>query len=272
MIRNNRIPVLLFSVPLILLLGTASLIGLLHPQIYSRETPDWLAQSVGQDAVDLFLVLPVLSLASLYTYRKERLAVPLWGGSLLYLIYTFTIYCFNVHFNQLFIVYWLTLGFSFYGFVYFMYNQQGHAVIKGLTSRLAIRVTGIYLLVIASLFYLLWMSEILPALRGGYIPKSLVEAGLFTNPVQVIDLSVFLPAIFIVGVLLLREHPLGFTLAPVLLTFFVLMDFTIAVIMVVQSSKGLEDISMLITSMAALTLISIGLLLWYLKESVQTTN
>jgi hypothetical protein len=48
-------------------------------------------------------------------------------------------------------------------------------------------------------------------------PKALRDTGRITNPVHVLDLSLFLPALAIAGVLLWRRRALGYCLAPVLL-------------------------------------------------------
>lgn len=44
-----------------------------------------------------------------------------------------------------------------------------------------------------------------------------MDTGLATNPVHVLDLAIFLPAMALAGVLLARRHASGFGLAPVVL-------------------------------------------------------
>jgi len=58
------------------------------------------------------------------------------------------------------------------------------------------------------------MAEIVPALIYNTIPNSVVETGLITNAVHVIDLSIVLPGIFITGISLLLGKSSGFILAP----------------------------------------------------------
>jgi len=267
MTRIRRNLVLILTLPLAALVAVASLGGLLSPNVYAQESSDWTAQAVAQDAVDLFLVVPILTIASLFVFRQERLAEPVWGGSLLYLIYTFIIYGFSVHFNVLFLVYIAVLGLSAYGFIYFMILQHHQPAIKGLIDQRPAKVIGIYFLVIAVLFYGLWLAEIIPANVGGYTPATVETAGLFTNPVQVIDLAFFLPGIFIIGILLLRQHRLGMILTPVLLVFFVLMDITITVILVVQYTRlgTINPVVMII--MSTLAVVSGTMLTWLLKKS-----
>jgi len=255
-----------FTFSLAVLLATVSLAGLLRPELYSKETADWLAQSTAQDAVDFFLLLPVLMVSGLYFYRGERLAEPIWGGTLLYLLYTFIIYCFAVHFNALFLLYVAILGITAYGFLYFVRWQFRRPFITALASGRPARVIGIYFQIVAVLFYVIWLADIIPAISKGFTPPTLVAAGLITNPVHVLDLAIFLPGVFIVGRLLTRQHPLGLLCTPVLLVFFVLMDITITVIFVAQQSAGAPINVPGVVLMSLMALFSLMGLVWMLKS------
>jgi len=61
---------------------------------------------------------------------------------------------------------------------------------------------------------LLWLSEDVPALLAGGVPQSVRDMALPTNPVHVLDLAFFLPAVITIGVQLLRRRPFAFTVAP----------------------------------------------------------
>jgi len=76
-------------------------------------------QTFEQNIIDLLFVAPSLIISGVFAARKNRNAFRIWSGVVLYLTYTFTIYCFDVHFNKLFLVYCLGLGFSFYSLVFF---------------------------------------------------------------------------------------------------------------------------------------------------------
>jgi len=265
--KNSDAYILMLSLPLAALVIFSSAIGIFTHDFYARETINWQVQSLGQDRIDLFLIAPILIISSLLAYRNNRSMNFAWGGVLIYLIYTYSIFCFSVHFNRLFIVYCLILGLSFYAFIYFAYTQLLNAIQIDFSNKLLLRkVVGIYFIVISSTFYLLWLSEIIPAGIQNSSPKNLLDSGLFTNPVHVIDLSVFLPGIFIVGVLMLRGTQLGILLTPVTLTFFVLMDFTIGLLIMDMKERGLEGSSGIAFLMAILGVISLFFLMWHLKE------
>ena len=105
--QNKNILILSFLLAALIIF--ASSFGLLSKQIYSRETLNWTVQAVAQDSIDLFILTPLLLLSSFYIYNRNKIALLIWSGILLYLIYTFIIYCFAVHFNSLFLFYCLTL-------------------------------------------------------------------------------------------------------------------------------------------------------------------
>jgi hypothetical protein len=267
---KNRI-VLILSLPLTALLIIVSYIGLFTPDFYSVETLNWQAQSLGQDMFDLFFIAPCLIVTSVLAYRNNRIAFIIWGGVVLYLTYTFVLYCFDVHFNKLFVPYCLCLGLSFYALIYFLFTAyKGNA--GKFENKFINRLIGFYFIFIALMFYMLWLSEIIPATIHKTIPKSVSDAGLFTNGVQVIDLAIILPAIFISGVFLLKKMPFGFILTPIILTFFVLMDISIGMLSVVMNQKGLDSDIMLTAIMGILALISLVLLILYFRSYKAVIN
>jgi len=254
------------SVPLIILVVGVSAVGFFYPEIYKAATPNWLAQSVGQDAVDLFLVVPVLIVGTVLSFASNRIAVYLWLGTLLYLVYTFLIYCFTVQFNPLFIPYCLILGISFFSVVWFFSSDKKE--FYGSVTNKILGVVGVYFIVVAVVFYALWLAEVLPATIKNETPVSILEAGLITNPVHVIDLSLFLPATFMIGVMALRRAKLSTILVPVLLTFFILMDVTIAALSVLMASRNVGGSNVVAAAMAGMTLLSVFLLVRFVREEV----
>ena len=267
--RSNTI--LALSLPLAALIIVASSFGLLTTGFYTKETPDWAAQSIGQDIIDLFLVTPALIITTLFVRRKSKTAMMLWAGINLYLVYTFIIYCFDVHFNKLFLVYSFALGLSFYSFAYFLLSLVKEKITDWFDEKIPSRFIGIYFLLIPLMFYFLWLSEILPAIINNETPKSLKETGLFTNPVHVIDLSVFLPGLFLIGILLIKRKNIGLLLAPVVLTFFIIMDITIAGLIVVMKMRGIKSDYIVTIVMSSLAVLSAVLLIVCLRSIKKST-
>lgn len=241
-------------------------VSLLHHDFYKLETKNWQVQATGQDLINILVIVPSLLCTAWFSLKDKAWASLVKPGIFLYLAYTFTIYCFDIHFNQLFLSYCLILGLSFYLLVYYIVSHW-HLIWQSSGKTLASKTTAIYFLIMAVLFYALWLSEIIPALSKGNLPQSLAKTGLFTNGIQVIDLALFLPGVFITGVLLLKKSRLGVLFAPVILTFFILMDITIAVLTAVLYLKGIESDLSVMVMMGLLDVFSFVLLVWFLSEN-----
>jgi len=267
--RNNDPAILWLSFSLAILVAVSAFVGLSSPGFYARETPNWQAQSEGQDMADLFLVTPALLLTAIGAYLKRKGALLAWAGVLVYLLYTFLIYCFAVHFNQLFLLYCFALGLSFYSLLWFIYTQMKEPGRVSLFSAVPRRLTSVYLFVLPVLFYFLWLSEIVPALVNKEVPLSVVQTGLPTNAVHVIDLAVVLPGIFISGIFLWKKKRIGYIMAPVLLTFFILMDLTIGGLVLVMKGKGVDAEMVLAGVMGGLALLSAVILAVYIRKMKQ---
>jgi len=266
MIRPKRSFILASSIVLACLVILTSCAGIFIPDFYSKETANWQVQSVGQDLIDLLIVFPSLIVTAIFAYRKNNFFILLWAGVIVYLIYTFLIYCFSLHFNRLFIVYCFILGLSVYSFIYFLFSQLKQTATMEVKNPIPAKVSGIYFLIISFVFYFLWLSEIIPSILHNKTPKSVFETGLLTNPVHVIDLSVVLPGICITGILIMRKKYWGYVFAPIILSFFILMNITIGGLAVIMKIKGLQNYLSVAIVMIILFLWSGFLLVQYLKN------
>jgi tRNA-Thr(GGU) m(6)t(6)A37 methyltransferase TsaA len=226
------------SLALAVLAIAASAIGLFWKPLYARETLPWLAQLRGADAVTLFLIVPVLLVSAALAHRGSLAARAVWQGTLLLFLYNYAIFAFAVRFNPLFPVYCGILGLSFYS-LHASFLSSAPQVMVDRCPRAPVRATAVTFFLFAFVFAALALGEIVPAIAAGRAPASVTECGLLVNPVHVLDLSFFLPAFVIVGILLLRRRPLAFVLAPALMAFGLLMAATIAGLIVAAARMGL---------------------------------
>jgi len=128
---------------------------------------------------------------------------------------------------------------------------------------------GWFLIITAVFFGFLWLSEDVPALLAGRMPQSVTDMALPTNPVHVLDLAFFLPAVIATGVLLLRGKPLAHTVAPSMIVFLVLTGVPILLTPVVQAMRGQAAAWGVVVPIGTLTLALIALLTW-LMSSIRT--
>jgi len=251
------------TVLLAVLISAVSLVGMFSNGFYAKESFNWQIQALGQDEIDLFIITPLLLITGINFSKNNKISSLLWAGTLLYLVYTFAIYCFDVHFNYLFPVYCVILGLSFYSFLWVIYKLAGYPPKFHAKGMHLVRVNGIYFIMLSVVFYLLWLSEIGKAIFLSTIPDSVAKSGLPTNPVHVIDISIFLPAMFLTGIFVLKRKPMAFVFANILLCFFLLMDITIAWLSVKMNHAGLTSgprvtIMMIIVAFASLVLFIIN--------------
>lgn len=232
--------VLSLSLPLAIFLAFTSAVGIWCPEVYAVATPNWSLQTIGQDAVDLFLIVPVLLVSAVLLLNGSRLALSIWAGTNIYIVYTFVIYCLDVKFNSLFLLYCLILSLASFSCAAFFYKVARDTEIIQVTSTVR-KLVGWFFIGVSVLFYFTWLSDIVPALIAGGIPSDIVATGLITNPVHVLDLSIILPLVFVVGVLTLKGRSFWLSLAGPLLTLFVLMDITIASLAIVLFRNGIEE-------------------------------
>lgn len=218
-----RLPAFL-SFPLAAILGVCAAGGIAVPAVYAREHPFWAAQGPGQDWVDLLLGAPLLAVASYRTLRRSRAFTLVLAGALAYTLYSLVLYAFFMHFGPLFLAYTWGLGLAFYAFVILVGDLRADSAKKWFTVDAPATFAGVVAVVLGCAFYALWLAEVLPALTSGATLQSAVDSGLTTNPVQVLDLGVVLPALIVVGVSLVRRRPLGYWLAPTMLGFSIVMD------------------------------------------------
>ena len=214
----------MLAFPLAALLAVAALGGIVAPEVYAREHPHWAAQGLGQDWVDLILVAPLLALAARSTLRGSRVAVIVLSGVLTYLLYSMVLYAFFMHFGPLFLVYTAALGLSFYAWVSLMHTLQADEVRGWFEADAPVRPAGAVSVLLGALYGMRWLAEVVPALAGGTRLASAEGSGLITNPIQVLDLGIVLPAFIAGGLALMRRRPFGYWLAPTMLVFAVVMD------------------------------------------------
>lgn len=263
------------SVATALLAAAGSVVGLLEPElIYGRETPVLFSTAIAQDLANLFLVAPVMLVLTVRASRGSRRSWLCLIGFLAFTAYNYAIYAFSIHFGPLFLVWVAVLGLSIFaaaGSAAALYRQGTG---KGSASP-PMRLPAWFLIAVAGLFALLWLSEIVPDLLAGRPSTGATTWDIPTNPVHVLDLALFLPAICATGVLLLRRHRIGYASAPGSLVFIGLTSLPILVTPFVVQARGGEPGWVIMAPMgiiAAATLIVLWRLLHAMRPGPAATQ
>ena len=198
--------IIIWSLVISALVTVASLLGLYDPNIYGEETRNWATQAKGQDIGNLIAVITLLVSGYLH-YKGSYKAALVWLGTLLYLIYAYIVYSMAVHINGLFLVYVTVLGLSTFALTFSVNSLRANE--KKLEGGSSLKFASYTLISIGVLFSFLWLSELVPALVSGKVPQSIIDAGLWVNPIHVIDLAVVLPAFIMTGYMALKGKKAG---------------------------------------------------------------
>ena len=257
------------TIPTAILLAIAAASGIFISGLY-RDAPGLVAQAIGQDAITLIIALPALAIAAFLTNRGSQRARLICLGVLIYVAYTYASYAFGIRFNSLFLIYIALLGCATYALIGGLVTTDWAGIKAGFTERTPVRAVSIFLLVIAGLFYLMWLSEAVPASLTGIPPQSVKEDGTPTNVIHVLDMAWLLPALVITAVSLWRKKPIGYALAAALLANLAFLALAILAMIVFQVRGGEPVVPPLVVIFIALFAVSIGMLIWYLRGMVST--
>ncbi len=197
-----RAPWLLLSVPAALLAIVGSIAGITVDSVYAQETENWAAQATGQDIANL-VVFPAMLVAAALAWRGSLRAYLVWTGLLAASTYTYVIYAFDVHWGRLFLLDVAVLGLSAWSLMGGLVALDTEELKRRFQPSAPTRAAAVTLIAIAAVFLLLWLSIEVPAAVAGEPADELADVGLFTNPVHVLDLALFLPAALVAGGMLL---------------------------------------------------------------------
>jgi hypothetical protein len=212
------------------LIVASSVLGIFDSITYSRYTSSLASQARAQDALDIIAVAVFLVGGYLLSKGSVR-GFELWTGALLFLIYAFVIYAFGSPFNDLFLLYVAILGLVVYTFIGGVLRLDFERVkeIAPMGRRTRV-VLGLLLVILGVSFYFVWLKEDVPALLSGTVPSSVTAAGEVVNPVHVLDMALYLPALIVTGVSLLKNKSVGHTFGVPLLIFSILTFAAIGLI------------------------------------------
>ena len=155
------------SVPIAGLAMAASLGGVFAESTYAAEAPNWAAQAVGQDAINVLLAYPALLLLAWLAGRGSLRAFLAWLGVVGYSAYSYVLYAGFLHFSGWFLVYVAVLGLSVFAVIGGVAVLDQGTVAAAFSSRTPTRLAGGLLVGLGALFSLLWLSEIVPAAAAG---------------------------------------------------------------------------------------------------------
>jgi hypothetical protein len=254
----------------LLLAAVAALAGLLMTGLY-RDTAEGIRQARATDLVTLIGAVPALALG-LFRARAGSIAGRLIAiAALGYLAYSYAIYAFSVVIDPLTPVHIAILGLATWSLVLTLFGLDDATVQLASSFRPWRRTAGGFLIAVAGLFALLWLSQIAGAITSGRLPAAVSNLGLPTSPVYSLDLAFAVPLMTVAGVWLIRRDRRGPGAAMAGLAFLLILGLSVLAIFAFEAAAAVAVEATPIVIFGAVTATAAILLAVGLTSSARET-
>jgi hypothetical protein len=255
----------------LLLAAVAAAAGLFVSGLY-RDTEEGIRQARATDLVTLLGAVPALALG-LWRARAGSAGGRLVAvGALAYLAYSYAIYAFSVVIDPLTPVHIAILGLATWSLVLAALGLDAATIDRASRFRLPRRATGGFLIVVAALFAMLWLSQIAGAITSGHLPTAISDLNLPTSPVFSLDLAFAVPLIAVAGAWLIRRDHRGPASAVAGLAFLVILGLSVLAIFAFEAAAGIAVEAPPVVIFGAVTATAAALLGLALTSSARETS
>jgi len=205
--------------------------------LYRDETLKLGPQARGQDAVTLFLIIPLL-IFSFFSARKGSLKGQLLlTGTLGYFMYTYTMYTF-ISYNPLYLLYIVLMTISLYAFILAIMSFNMKELGSAFNNQLPIRFIAGFQIFSAFGLGMRWLSDLISALINDTVP---LELDHYTSiAVYSMDLGLVVPTFIVAAVLLIQRKPFGYLLTSLMIIKSVSMWLALTGMTVAASFVGVK--------------------------------
>ena len=159
---------------------------------------------------------------------------------------------------------------SFYSVLYFLAKAEDNPV-HGRFRRSLLNIAGMFFILIALSFAGLWLKQDIRVDVLREPDAGLARLGLPTNPVHVLDLSIVLPGLVIIGVLNIRNKALGRLLSVPALVFCLLMSLGVGWLVYASQLAGYNVSTTITFAMCGVSLGALYLLSRFILRSREET-
>jgi hypothetical protein len=204
--------------------------------LYEYDTLFIGAGFKGQDAVALFLGVPLLVISIVLYQRGSVSGQLLLTGTLGYFLYLYASMALGASYNRLFLFYIAIFSASLFAFIQVFSAVNLDLVASQIPAGLPRRGLAIFMFAAGLVTLVVWGSPLVVALIKGGPPDRMDS--YTTMVTYALDLAIITPATFLCAVLVLRGDPLGVVIAAPLLTLIVLLAPQIILSTIFQKSAG----------------------------------
>ncbi len=180
--------------------------------LYYWDTVSSAAQMQANDAITLFLALPLLGVSFRLTQKGSLRGRLLLTGTLGFILYTYITMSFGAAYNPFFLIYVALFSLSLFAFVLSMMSFDVDALPARFSQKLPRKWIAGLLFFAAAFLSLAWLGRIAQTFTPGAVPALENTTSMF---IQAMDLGIVVPVCVLSAVLLLRRSPWGYLLASV---------------------------------------------------------
>lgn len=180
--------------------------------LYYWDTVSSAAQMQANDAITLFLALPLLGVSFRLTQKGSLRGRLLLTGTLGFILYTYITMSFGAAYNPFFLIYVALFSLSLFAFVLSMMSFDVDPLPARFSQKLPRKWIAGLLFFAAAFLSLAWLGRIAQTFTPGAVPALENTTSMF---IQAMDLGIVVPVCVLSAVLLLRRSPWGYLLASV---------------------------------------------------------
>jgi hypothetical protein len=204
--------------------------------LYQYDTLFFGAGFKGQDAVVLFLGVPLLIIALILSQRGSLSGQLFLTGMLGYFLYVYASMALGASYNKLFLLYIIIFSASLFAFMQAFASVDLDLIAARIPNQLPIRGLATFMFAAGSITLFVWGAPLVTALIRGGTPERMDS---YTTMVTfALDLAVITPATFLCAILVLRGEPLGYAISFPLLMTIILLAPQIILSTIFQKSVG----------------------------------
>jgi hypothetical protein len=253
-----------------MLASIASAGGLLFGGIY-RDNAFVRTTWLGNDAVTLFLAVPILVAGLVFSRGGFLRAQLVWLGALDYMLYNYAFYLFGAAFNAFFLIYAAILGLSIFALIFGLANLDPGRVREQFRESMPVRWIGAFFLFVAAGLSVVYLAQSIGFILNGQVPDIVLRSEHPTSVVFALDFTLLIPWNVIGALWLMRGKPWGYVIAGILSVKGPLYTLILSVnsILVMQAGLSTTFELPLWGTLTALGLLTSALLYGNMKTAVQ---
>ena len=238
--------------------------------LYQLDTLFTAAGYRGQDAVALFLGVPLLVIAILLYQRRSIVGHLMLTGLLGYFLYLYSSMALGAAYNPIFVVYVAAFATSLFAFILSFNDAVLRLTGLNVVDEVPRVNLVVFMFVAGAVTLFVWGGPIVSALMEGVPPDRLDS--YTTMVTYALDLAVITPATFICASLILRKKSAGVALAVPLLTLLVMLTPQIVLSTIFQRQEGVPfTLGEMVGPVAGFVVLG-GVALWLLVSVLRSAS